>query len=1149
MRITLRLQNLGILILFVALTGIPVESAKAMQDLPKYTSAEMHRVTVSDVQEMFYKTEFNEKISVAINNETLEQALRKIAKATGLKLTYRGDIMADKKVTLKRNSISVSDALSLVLDGTGLDYRFSESGYLLIGRKVDKNSSLMLELISGQVTDAVTGESLPGVNVVVKGTTTGVATGTDGTFELDVPSLQDTLVISFVGYQTLEVPVDGRTSIDIELVPAAIMGEEMVVVGYGSQRAQEITSSISTVNSDNLNPVASSSINQMLRGKAAGLNLSQVTAQPGGNVSVNIRGDISPGGSGSPLYVIDGVPITEYSSTVPGLEVEQLGFRGGIDRDPLSYMNPSDIESVSVLKDASATAIYGSAAANGVVLITTKDGTSGDIQVEYRGSFTSQTPHEYFPLLNEKEFMQQQDRLAHDRYLYENRIAPYGDTDPSSIAPYEPFFTESEISAGGQGTDWLDLVTERGYINEHNLSLSGGSENTVVYGSFNYQGNDGVLRNSTLNRYSGRINLDQYITDFIHLNVKTTASRMTGSNASSGSNSGGPEKYNMLQAAYSYAPTVGVHNEDGSYASTYDPLVMNPAAFLAIDDEGQTDHFFTAPKLVVDITDNLTANVIGQIDVETTNRSFYLPRVTNNAQLPDGMAQKANDRLENYTTESYVNYRNDFENSNLTVTAGAGYYKSSRESFGLQAVGFFTDAFSYNNVGVASNIEQNDLRSNKSERVKISQFARVNYSLLDRYMLSLSLRRDGSSIFAENHKYGYFPGGSVAWRISEENFMQNIPSISDLKVRVSYGMAGNESVLQGNSLQLYSSGFNALIGNTQYNGVALAQLANPDLTWEKNYTFNLGLDFGLFSNRIQGNVDYFVKTAEDLLDFNPLPSNNAVGRVADNVGTTQSKGFEVSLNTRNVEGDIFRWTSGLNVSYYEARWLERNPRTSLSDYIDPTGAMDTWYGWETDGIIKSESEIPSYMPDAFVGNVKYIDQNGDGELNGDDVVKLGHSRPRWNVGLDNTFSYRNFDLNVYLYGNFDFLRSNNYAPGGGISSDTDPSNTTIFARDIFSASNPDGRYPGVANNPYSGNNPAGSDFNLYDASFLRISDVSLSYSLPSDILGSNVRRARMFINLQDLGVISNYPGFDPELTEANPYPRSISTTVGVELNF
>lgn len=1078
----------------------------------------------------------------------LSKELQQVERKFGVQIFYKSNDVKGKSVRKGTYSGGLEPTLNNLLQPLDMKYQqLAENSYVIM----EANRQKKLQTVSGTVTDAESNETLPGVNVVVKGTTSGTSTGSEGQYELNAPSLQDTLVFSFIGYQTQEVPIDGRTTVDVALETQTVTGEEMVVVGYGTQQVKDVTGSISTVNSEDLNTVATSSVNQMLRGKAAGLNMRQVSAQPGGDISVNIRGNISPQGSGAPLYVIDGVPITNNSNTTTALNNSELGYGGGIDRDPLSYLNPSDIESISVMKDASSTAIYGSAAANGVVLITTKSGASGDIQVEYRGSYTVQTPHEYFPLLNSEEFMRQNNRLARDQYLFQNRLAPYGDTDPSTVSDFNPRFDDSQIEQAGTGTDWLGRVTEKGSINEHDISLSGGSENTVIYSSFNFQGTDGVLANSTLNRFAGRLNVDQYITDNIQLNVKTTASRLTGSNASTGDNDGEGEKYNMLQAAYTYSPTVGVYNEDGSYASTFDPLIMNPAAFLTIDDESQTGHFFTAPKLTVDFLDNLTATVIGQVDIESSNRSFYLPRQANNAPLPEGMAQKSENSLENYTLEGYVEYQDDFENSSLTLTAGGGYYKTESEGFDLQAVGFFTDAFSYNNVGVASNIDQNDQNSWKSSRTKLSQFARANYSIMDRYILSASVRRDGSSIFAENNKYGYFPGGSVAWRISEEDFTSDLNFLSNLKARVSYGMTGNETVLQGNALQLYSTGRNALIGDTQYTGVSLGQIANPDLTWEKNYTFNIGLDYGFFSNRISGTVDYYVRTAKDLLDFNPLPSNNPIGEVADNVGSTQSRGFEVSLNTQNVASSNFQWNTNVNVSYSKASWVERNPRTPLPDYIDPNGAMDTIYGWETDGLIRSEDDIPDHMPDALLGNVKYVDQNGDDVLDSEDVVKLGNEIPRWNVGLDNTFSYKNLSLNVFLYGNFDFERGNNYVPSTfNIMQQTNPLNTTVYAKDIFSVDNRDGEYAGVASNPYDSNNPEGSDYELYDASFVRIQNVSLSYTLPTGLFGSGspLNRARVFLNLQDLGVISKYPGFDPELTETNPYPRSYSTTVGIELN-
>ncbi len=1006
--------------------------------------------------------------------------------------------------------------------------------------------------VSGRILDGDSGTALPGANILVKGTVVGTVSTADGTYALQAPSPNDTLQVSFVGFLMQEIAIGGRSVIDVTLQPDTAMLETVVIVGYAAQRERDVSGSITRIDASRLQPVGQTSVNQMLQGQAPGLNMSTRSAQPGGGVSVNIRGDISPRGSGTPLYVIDGVPVTEYRSSVPGLADADLGFYGGIDRDPLAYLNPSDIENITILKDASAAAIYGSAAANGVVLITTKSGRAGDLRVSYRGSYTAETLHEYFPLLNEKQFMQEQDRMAYERYLFENSIAPYGERDPGTVADYVPLFTAADISAASEGTDWLGLVTEDGWMQEHNISLSGGSGNTVAYASFNYQHNDAVLKGSDLDRYSARINLDQTISSRARLRLRLNGSRLEGNNASTGSNSGGVEKYNMLQAAYAYSPTVPVYDEDGTYAYTFNRLIMNPAAFLSITDESRTTNLFAAPTLELDLVSHLKATVVGQFQQETTQRGFYLPRTTNNAQAPDGMAQKAEYTVQNRAGEAYLTYTREFGESNLSVVGGAGYYKAETDGTTIQGVGFFTDAFTYHNIGVSSEKLMNDIQSFKSARTKVSQFARADYSYRDRYVLSLVARRDGSSIFAADHKYGIFPGISGAWILTEEDFMRGLPAITQLKVRLGYGQAGNETVLSGNTLQLYSPGYPFLIGSTFYNGVALSQIANPNLTWETVSTLNAGIDFGVWSNRVRGSLDFFQKKATDLLDYNQLPSNNAVGRVADNIGSTRSRGVELSLHTINPLGQQLRWSSDLNLSYSKANWVERNPEVALASYIDSLGAMDTIYGWETMGIIQSDADRPEYMPNAVVGNVIYVDQNGDGLLDADDVVILGNSTPRWRIGFNNTFSYKGFDLNVFVYGSFGYRRGNSYAPSAfNISQSTNPENTTVYAQDIWSSRNTTGTFPGIATNPYNVNNPAGTDFNLKNASFLRLRNISLGYTLPSSLFRSigTVRRARVFVNLEDLGVITSYPGFDPEYTEANPYPKSYSTTIGVELDF
>jgi TonB-linked SusC/RagA family outer membrane protein len=1011
--------------------------------------------------------------------------------------------------------------------------------------------------VTGTVFD-IDENSLPGVNIRVKGTTIGTTTDNLGAYSLTVPSPSDTLIFSYIGYQTMDVPIIGRNEIHVIMEYADLTMDDVVVVGYGTQSRRNISGSILSVSSEKLNVVAQSSINQMLQGKAPGLNLQTRSAQPGGGVSVNIRGAISPGGSNQPLYVIDGVPLTDNWSTVPALQDSDqsggvLGFFGGIDRDPLSYLNPSDIESITVIKDASAAAIYGSAAANGVVLITTKSGRSGAIQVDYRGSVTTQTVRDYFPLLNAQQFMAEQDRLAREFHLYENNLAPYGSADPSNVVPYVPLFSEEEMNSSAPGTNWIDQITRNGFIQEHNIGIGGGNDQTKIYTSFSFLDNQAVLRNSTFKRYTGRLNIDQRLSRSATLTIRSTASRVDGNNATTGGSIGGAELYNMIQAATTYSPTLEVFDENGEYSRTFNTLIMNPVSFLDIIDDSKTTNVFIAPKLEIQFNQEISGTIRTQYDSEQTTRGFYLPRTSRHTNLDEGMAQRSEITRDNYSVEGFLTYSRSFNNGVLNAVAGSGLYRAASEGFGLVAIGFFTDAFGYNNVGVADDIERNQLSSWKSERTKVSQFARVNFTYLDKYIFSAVARRDGSSVFSENNKYAIFPGISAAWHIADENFMSNFKWMNELKFRAGYGLAGNESVLSGNTLQLYSPGFTFLIGNTLRNGVTLTQIANPDLTWETIHTLNLGLDFGIYQNRIRGAIDVYQKTAVDLLAFTPLPFNNAVGQIADNVGSTRSRGIELSLSTINYTSNTILWTSDFNVSYYKSYWLERNPRVALPSYVgtrDPFGAI---YGWRTAGIIKSDEDRPDYMPNANLGNLIYIDQNNDGILDRDDVVIIGNSIPKWSVGFGNELAYRNFSFSFFLYGNLDFKRYNNFAPNVfGLRLQGTPLNTTTLAQDVWSSTNPNGNRPGVAPNPYDGNNPAGTDYDLQDASFIRIGDISFAYTIPERWIlrsGSLISSAKLFVIVKDIAMFTNYTGFDPEYTETNPYPKTYSMTMGVEIRF
>lgn len=1032
---------------------------------------------------------------------------------------------------------------------------FCSSINSLKAEPVDKASiTQQTSNITGVVVDEF-GEALIGVNVSVKGTSTGTITDLNGGFSIQVPA-KGILAISYVGYISQEIAITGISPLHIILKEDTQNLEEVVVVGYGTTRKKDITGSVASVKASDLNTISASSVDQMLQGKVAGMNLTQRSAQPGAGVSVNIRGAISPSGNNSPLYVIDGVPIINNSSSEPAYITSALEYKQGIDRDPLSSINPSDIESIEVLKDASAAAIYGASAANGVVLITTKTGKAGKPRVEFRSVVTAQIPKDYYEVLDARGFREQANTWSYEKWLFDNKVAPYGNTNPATLSnQYVPTFSESELNTIPYQTDWIEEVTRGGYVLDENITVNGGSENTKYFFSYNFYNNVGLLKNSDFKRHSGRINLDQTFSKVIKGGIKMSFSNLNSNSASSGSGMSGIEVYNMIQSAYAFAPDRPIRNEDGTFSSSYHPLLTNPAAFLDINDQSEVSRFFVSPTLEAKLMDGLTLKGVAGFDRQVSKRNFYLPRSANFYSIPEGMGQLGSNTVDNLSLESYLNYEKVLADGMHRISAvlGAGYYQTTGDGFSLQGVDFFTDAFGANNIGIASNKEKQVIVSHKNERTKLSQFFRANYSLLDRYIFTFTGRRDGSSYFAKNNKWGFFPGVSTAWRITEESFLKDKTPLSDLKLRAGYGTAGNENVLGTNSLSLYQSGYNYLIGSTMHTGLALAQIENPNLKWETDVTVNFGLDFGLWNQRLTGSLEYFLREAHDLLDYQRLPSNNAVGRVAANIGETKSNGFELMLKSQNLTNKDFQWSTDLNISYFKANWKKRNPEVALADYIGETDELDALYGWETDGIITDASEIPDHMKNAYVGNIRYVDQNKDGVLDSEDVVKIGHTTPRWMIGLGNSFSWKGFDFNIYFYGALDYQKTRGRLPSAGTIAAAAPNNTfQNVATDVWNSQTKTGTLPGIASDQYAGQNPASkNNFHLMDGSYVKLKNISFGYTLPKQIFlnSKTVQGARFFVDAQNVATFTSYKGFDPELQTDNPYPQALSLSFGFNLDF
>lgn len=1010
------------------------------------------------------------------------------------------------------------------------------------------------QTVNGKVLDRE-GNPVTGATVLEKGTNNGVITDIDGNFALNADK-NSVLTISFIGYNTAEVSAakaSGTIYLDEEMKGI----DEVVVIGYGTTRRKEITGSVASVDANKLNSVNSTSVSQMLQGQVTGMAVSQGSAQPGAGMSINIRGAVSPNGSNAPLYVIDGVPIQTNSSATPGVTTKVMS---GVDRDPLNTINPNDIERIEVLKDASAAAIYGASAANGVVLITTKSGKSGKPKVEFRSVVTAQMMKDYPEVLDARGFREAANFWTKEYYLYNNKMGVYGDK-AVDLSGYTPVF--ADVNGFKAETKWIDEVSQTGYVVDENISVTGGNEKTQYYFSYNYYDNQGLLKQSGLGRNTIRMNLDQQFTNMFKAGVKLTYSKVSANSTSVGANG---NEDNMIMRVIDFAPDIAPKDENGNYNSGYNKLHVNPASYTEITDKTKTDRIFIAPTFEMKIIDGLTLRGVGGYDAQTSVRQFFIPKHAGYLNAQFGAASLGHSSIVNSSAEAFLNYDKKFKDvHHVSAVVGAGYYKTQTEGFGLNAENFFTDAFGYNNVGIASDKDKESVNSNKAERTKLSQFVRANYSYKDRYIVTVTARRDGSSYFAENNKWGIFPSASVAWRISEEDFMSNAEAISNLKLRVGYGATGNENVLGTNSQSLYRSGYNFLFASGMSTGLMLTQIENPKLKWETDYTLNVGIDYGFFNQRINGSVEFFHRGVKDLLDYQKLPSNNAVGRVAANIGETQSQGFEFSMNSDNLANSTLKWNTTLNVSYFVASWVKRNPEVALAEYIGEKDAIDAIYGWKTDGIIRSKEEIPSYMPNAAVGNVKYVDLNNDGVLDSKDVTQIGNGSPRWMIGLGNTFSYKGFDLNFYFYAAAGFKKYlGQYNSGTGRTygqipvpatignSGNAPGNTYKTLNQVWNSQNGEGWMPGIATNPYDAQNPSGrSDFYLQNGSYLKLKNITLGYTMPSKMFTTSrfIQGARFFVDAQNVATFTSYDGFDPELDNFNPYPQALSLSFGFNLNF
>ena len=998
--------------------------------------------------------------------------------------------------------------------------------------------------IKGVVRDE-TGEPIIGANVIEKGTSNGLITDLDGAFSLEVKP-GSTLVISYIGYISQEIPItDNTTTLNIKLVEDSNTLDEVVVVGYGTMKKSDLTGSVSSFRKKDMNQGVNSSLSGLLQGKAAGVQVTQASAEPGGGITIQVRGAGSVNAESGPLYVVDGLPI-ETSNVVSGSGNGMPGMR--VARSPISNINPADIESIEILKDASATAIYGARGANGVVLVTTKKGASGKMKVNYSGFVGMQVKKDMIEVLNAEDYK---------RILNEIQATPGSNVSDSEIV--------GEIQDGG--TDWQNEMLRTAVVQSHSLSFTGGTEKTKFFTSLNYFDQDGIMKNTNYKRYDGRVNLD-YKEDRFNFGTNITASYTHDDIVPIGFSTN--EEGSALYAARGFDPTLRTFNDDGTYQTSSLINLDNPLALL----NGKTSKTSTyrtlgTAFLEYTILKGWTVKANLGFDYINSRRDSYVSEITKSGKAKSGIASILTGTRSNYLTEFTTNYNRDLpHNSSINAMAGFTYQKFSYNSFDGNGSGFPVDEIMTNNMGMADP-SLYGMGSSKNNNKLMSYIGRVNYNMFDVLLFTATLRIDGSSRFGKNNRFGYFPSGAVAWKLHQHDFIKNLNVFSNLKARASFGRTGNQDIGNFLSIVTYGTGAKMVLDGKPVVSFGPQRIANPDLKWETTEQINVGLDMGFFDNRLSVSLDYFQKNTFDMLFNKPIPASTGYTSIMQNVGNIRNRGFELTLDSRNFVG-AFTWNTSLNLSTLKnkvtdlsglAEIIHGDAGQSTSDFaiIREGEALNSFFGYQTAGIWQSEEEIQAADLKYAVkpGDVHYVDQNGDGVINSEDRVVLGKSIPSFTFGLTNELSYKNFTLNFFIDGATGFKILNNAIVETLYPVSHRRNRLAEPYLNRWTEDNPSNKWPSFVNLAGRQGGKGVCDLSVEDGSYIRLQTVQLSYNVP---LKSNKIFSKLgfYILGQNLLTLTGYSGQDPTLNsngnstlkvDFNAYPSYRTFSFGVEIGF
>lgn len=967
--------------------------------------------------------------------------------------------------------------------------------------------------ITGKITD-IKGLALPGATVQIKGGTSGSISDDKGNYELDMPANPKgvVLVFSFLGFTSKEVKIQNQTKIDVTLENEDQELDEVIVIGYGSLRKSDLTGSVSKVNSDELNSFPTSNLLQSLNGRAAGVQVIQNTGAPGGGVSVRIRGSNSIQGDNNPLYVVDGFP---YSGNPTNL-------------------NNSDIASIEILKDASATAIYGSRGANGVVLITTKGGQSSSTTVELDASYSMQSLRKKLDLMNGKQYASLMNQQAENDGL-------------------DPYFSSSEIAGFGVGTDWQDEIFQEAPIKSTSLTISGGNEATqfAIAGSTYLQ--DGIIKGSDYDRYSLRSSINHKISDKFKVDFSSSLSKLITSRRDS---DGGSRGSSMIGAALVASPLSNPYNPDGSINNLSDdfpfisPDIINPIYFI-----NEQTQVINANVILINSAisyqpiPEITIKISGGIENRDDRTDSYKSSKFINS---NGSANVSTSQYLSRLNENTITYADTFnEKHELNVLAGFTYQDFTTRYLAGGGNGFDTDLYETDNLGAANT--PGIPTSGYAKSVLLSYLGRINYSFDNRYLLTATFRADGSSRYSEGNKWGYFPSGALAWKVSEETFMKNQQTISTLKVRTSLGLTGSQAISPYATLNRIFPGY-TVFGDELYSFLAPGSTLPGDLKWETTQQFDVGLDLGFWQDRIVFGADYYHKKTKDLLSTVRLPSSFGYSTTIDNIGSIENKGVELSVDAQIIASE-FRWNVNGNISFNRNKVLSLNDgQPILTNYINVITVADNFSIMEEG---KPLGQFYGYVEDGYTetGNISYKDLNNDGEITSEDKTYIGNPNPDFFYGFNSNFSYRGFQLDLFFQG----TQGNDIMNVSAISSTMDYGqglNMPVEVLDNWTPTNTDASFPKISRSVTT----RVSDRFVEDGSYLRLKNILLAYNFTlKTSKGKFLQSLRIYGSGQNLLTFTNYSWWDPEVNSKGgdnrlgidhfSYPIPKSYTIGLNATF